>query len=133
MAVDGHWQDVFLLEWEPTDEQIRRCWADNEVATEHGAYGIAVLLVTELTGLTVVERSRKGTGFDYWLGPRDSAGPLFQQRERLEVSGIRRGTDAAVRSRLREKLDRLQRYGQSPPAIVIVVEFGTPRSKAVRL
>jgi hypothetical protein len=36
-----------------------------------GAVGVAVLLSKQLTGFTVIQRSRKGTGFDYWLGDED--------------------------------------------------------------
>jgi hypothetical protein len=49
----------------------------------------AILLMRALTGYTVIERSRKGTGFDWWLGTEDN---LFQGKVRLEVSGILRGT-----------------------------------------
>jgi hypothetical protein len=30
--------------------------------------GINLMPLTKLTDFTVIERSRKGTGFDYWLG-----------------------------------------------------------------
>jgi hypothetical protein len=47
------------------------------------------MLIRQLTQFTVIERSRKGTGFDYWLGSEDEAGELpFQNKVRLEVSGI---------------------------------------------
>jgi len=46
----------------------------------------------------VIERSRKGTGFDYWLGSADEVGELpFQNKVRLEVSGIGKADDSFER------------------------------------
>lgn len=129
--VDGDFNRVFVVLWETATEQMRRCWADPEVATEHGAYGIAALLVVELADLTVLERSRKGTGFDYWLGSKSAAEPLFQNKVRLEVSGIRNGDESAIKSRVKLKVEQTRRSEGILPAYVIVVEFGGPRSRAV--
>jgi len=57
-----------FVEWDPTDERCRRSHADMQEATEHGACGVAILITHEFTGKVVVERSKKGTGFDYRLG-----------------------------------------------------------------
>jgi hypothetical protein len=83
-----------------------------------------------LTGLTILERSRKGTGFDWWLGNDDN---LFQKKARLEVSGILHGSTRRINSRVQA---RLRQTGQSDDlaltAYVVVVEFGTPRVKVVQ-
>jgi hypothetical protein len=80
----------FLMEWGPVDDQARRSHNDLQEATERGAYGIAILIVCDVTGMVVVERSKKGPGFDYWLGDEDEDGEeLFERKARLEVSGIR--------------------------------------------
>lgn len=128
MVVRGTVDAKAELSWNSPDDQARRCWADAEVATEHGAYGVATLLVPEISGLTVVERSKKGTGFDYWLGERDDEGPLFQGKARLEVSGMRTGASGAVQSRVKQKLRQTEPSDGALPAIVVVVEFGTPQS-----
>jgi len=62
-------------------------YADDEVATEHGAIAIALLTVRAMTDYTVVRRSMKGTGFDYWLS-RVGALP-YRHDARLEISGLR--------------------------------------------
>jgi hypothetical protein len=58
----------FLLElrWSvEITEAARRTWRDLNVAVEHGAYGLAFLLVRSVTGLSVIERSVRG-----WSSPR---------------------------------------------------------------
>jgi hypothetical protein len=123
--VEGRFIARHDLEWPECTDQMRRTWHDLEEATEHGAYGMAALLVATHTDLEVVERSRKGTGFDYWLGPKGQQS-LFQSTARLEVSGIKRGDDSAIQSRARKKLKQTEVTDGTLPAFVIVVEFGRP-------
>lgn len=130
LRIGGSRSGVFRLEWDAIAEDARRTWADEPFTTEQGAYGVALLIVEPLTRWTVLERSRKGTGFDYWLGARDSKEPLFQNKARLEVSGIRQGDESAVRARVKRKLGQTQQSDEGGlPAMVIVVEFGSPRSE----
>jgi len=138
MQVVGDWQAVVHVEWEPLGENATRTWADFYEAVEHGAYGLAALLVEALADLTVVERSVKDTGFDYWV---DHANRSDQQRlrrsapslrQRLEVSGILRGK-ARLSSRVAMKKRQTDRSkGLMIPAIIIVVEYGTPQAHMVR-
>ena len=115
----------YSVTWPAVTEQILRCLNDPEVATEHGAVGIAVLLTNKLLGYSVIQRSRKGTGFDYWLG--DDTELPFQSKARLEVSGIRCGDLSAVRSRVRQKRRQTDLSdGTKLPAHIVVVEFGAP-------
>lgn len=125
LIVRGYIENVHLLTWQPITEQALRAWNDLEYATKHGAEGIAVLLADIELNYAVIEASRKGTGFDYWLG--DETDETFQRKARLEVSGIRQGNDSTVRRRVRKKLRQTDRsdYLQIP-AYVIVVEFGCP-------
>ena len=134
----GHTPGVFLLirgsksngykvTWVPITAQAHdTAWNDEGYATEHGAVGIAILLARLETGYQVVEPSRKGTGFDYWLGDASDA-PAFQNKARLEVSGIRHGDDRAVRARVRQKQRQTDQSSyMAISAYVIVVEFGRP-------
>src|SRR5882762_10409117 len=70
MPVDGELNQKLSVGWSALadPEQARRAWSDRQVTTEHGACGVAALVAMRLMDLVVVERSRKGTGFDYWLG-----------------------------------------------------------------
>lgn len=110
-------------------KHLLRCWNDEEFTTEQAAYGIAFLIIRELTDLTVIERSRKGTGFDYWLGTLDSdEGQLFENKVRLEVSGIRKGDSSRIKARLKQKKEQTKVSDGQFPAYIIVVEFSTPLS-----
>lgn len=122
LRVQGDFQESFDLWRIPVDDRIRRSHEDEHRATENGACGVSILAVRRLTGLSVLRQSRRGTGFDYWLGP--GGGRLFQDAARLEVSGIRRGSPRSVRGRLRDKLQQIRRPGATLPALVSVVEFG---------
>ncbi len=133
MLISGEVTGSATLEWDPTSDQIRRCWNNDDEATEYGACAIASLLAPELSGLQVVERAKKGTGFDYWLGPTDDSDSLFQSRARLEVSGIRAGAKAAIASRVRKKLRQTERSDSSLlPAVVVIVEFSQPESRVAK-
>ena len=94
------------------------------------AYGVAILLILQLTTLTVIERSRKGTGFDYWLGSQDSTTMLpFQRMARLEVSGIRKGNRSQIKARVKQKTEQTGvSDAEGLPAYIIVVEFSRPIS-----
>jgi len=129
MRVSGSVRRSAILEWKDATKQARRCYNDEQVATEHAAYGVAFLLAQELLGLQVLDKSRKSTGFDYWMGPIGSDDPPFQQMQRLEVSGIRKGSTAAVDARVRKKLRQVLKHRSTLPAIVMVVEFGGPSTK----
>ena len=88
-------------------------------------------MVQELTDYTVIERSVKSTGIDYWLGFEDDM--LFQRKARLEISGILNGDERTINARVKT---RLSQTGQSDstklPAFVFIVEFGTPTAKTVK-
>ncbi len=130
LTVRGYIEGQYSLIWRPLTEQALRSWNDFEYTTEHGAIGIAVLLVDKEFSHTVIEASRRGTGFDYWLG--DESNETFQRKARLEVSGIRQGHDSAVRRRVREKLRQTDMSDDlRNPAYVIVVEFGCPLAEVM--
>lgn len=115
------------LVWPPVDDQKRRTYADMQEATELGACGVAILVVKEATAKVVVERSKKGTGFDYWLGDTsDDDGLPFAGASRLEVSGILAGTKSQIQSRIKQKKGQLAPSDHLAPGFVAVVEFGTP-------
>ena len=118
--------DDFHVDWPSVDERQRRCYADMQETTEDGACGVAILVVKEVTGLVVIERSRKKTGFDYWIGKNDYEGLPFVGIPRLEVSGILTGTKAELHARVRQKKEQMKPTDHLGGGLVAVVEFGTP-------
>ena len=124
LTVQGHTSNNRALFWPRVTDQAARCWNDPEVATEHGAVGIAVLLAKQEIGFAVIERSRKGTGFDYWLGDENEG--LFDNMARLEISGIRRGNKSALSTRINQKIKQTDVSDGCLPAYIVVVEFGSP-------
>lgn len=108
-------------------------WADPEVATEFGAYAVALLLAGELDRLSMVTRARRGGGFDFLLraeGSRtqDASTFLTGGLVRLEVSGIREGSLQHISQRRRQKQRRLMNYRESGAWIVTIGEFSKPRA-----
>jgi hypothetical protein len=132
LALKGDFSGSCALRWRRSSKKARRTWNDLEVATEYGAYGVATLLVWRYAHLKVVERSRKGTGFDFWLGDGSGTGTLFQNKARMEVSGIRKGDEDAIRRRTAAKITQTKRTSSSLPTFVVVVEFSSPQSRVVR-
>jgi hypothetical protein len=93
---------------------------------------VATLVAEAVLGLTVAERSAKGPGFDYYLGDPDQANSLFQNRMRLEVSGILAGS-TRIASRVKVKESQTKRSDAGGmPACIIVVEFGSPRARMTK-
>lgn len=131
VIVDNDEEQRYTLRRQRVSERMRRANNDLQDATEFGACGIAFLVVREVTGLTAINRSRKGTGFDYWL-KKDSPDSLpFAHAARLEVSGILEGTDKELATRTRQKLNQSKPSDAETrlPAYAVVVEFGEPKAQ----
>lgn len=128
LTMDGDYHDDIALHWhDGYDEQKARTYADMQYTTEHGAVCLSVMLTTTLTPYTIIERSRKGTGFDYWLGDKDTI--LFQNKARLEASGILRGDDAMIKSRHAAKVEQTSKSDDLQlPAYISVIEFSKPKA-----
>ncbi len=108
----------------PFDVQLQRSTEDLQEATEHGAECISALFAIDHTPYTILERSRKGTGVDYWLCIKDDQ--LFNKAARLEISGILNDKDA-LDARVKQKLKQTGLSdGTTLPAYVSIVEFGNP-------
>ena len=126
----GDYTAQYNLTWNMVTEQMRRSHNDLEEATEHGACGIAILLIRDLIGYTVIERARKGSGIDYWLGIEEEF--PFQRRGLLEVSGILRGDESIINARVRQKMDQSARSEGQYTAYIVVVEFSRAVVRVVK-
>lgn len=125
MAVAASRTNQYTVSWPKLHADAKRTHNDLPEAAEQGAYGIAFLLVEELTNLKVIERSAKKTGIDYWLGTGEEL--LFQTAARLEVSAIIDNAEA-VDGRVKAKMKQTDASQGTLPAYVAVVEFGQPKS-----
>ncbi len=116
------------------DEKAEYSWADSQEATEYAATGLGIVLALDLTQYTNIERSFKGTGFDYWLGnANQEPGRPFNRHARLEVSGILRGNKGKVDTRTRQKVAQTMKSDESGiDAFVVVSEFSAPIAKFVK-
>ena len=132
LSVDGMSKETFELSWAQLHAAHRTTYADLQEATEWGACGVALLLVRQLTGLTTIERSAKGGGFDWWIGTSDPTGLPFQGMSRLEVSGILRGHADSVETRLKQKIRQTDPSDSLGPAVIAIVEFGQPKAQVER-
>lgn len=129
LKVKGVADKAFKVYWESElTDQACNAWNDPQELTEFGATGIAILLILELTGYTVIRRARKGSGIDYWLGHKNSE-PPFQDTARLEISGILHGDNNAVKARVKQKKKQTEASDNtSIPVFIAVVEFSEPQS-----
>lgn len=126
-------EQTFEIDRHDVTDEMRRAYADKGRATELGACGIALLLVRQITGLTAIRQSRKGTGFDYWLGPANGTGLAFQDSARLEVSGLLAGTESQFKSRLKQKTRQPAPSDNTRlPAFAVVVEFSRPQAQVAK-
>jgi len=128
MSIQGDYNDKLIITWDTINDRIRRTYNDFQEAVEWGATAVSFLLVKKYTKNTVIERSFKSTGFDYWLGSNDDI--LFQRKSRLEISGILKETSTnSVKTRIKIKLSQIDRSNMNLPGLVIVVEFSKPLSE----
>lgn len=125
IRVSGFWNKSLSLDWNRTTDEAIRTWQNEQQTTELGAYGVALVLVGTVVGLKAFQVSRKFSGFDFWLTEKGKVYP-FQEAARLEVTGIRHGSESDKKSRLKEKMNRLYEYPSPLPAFIVVVEFGEP-------
>lgn len=134
-SINGLCNKDYSLEWEtPLDKRAKFGWRDHQEATEYGATGIAILLAVRLTEYTTVERSFKGTGFDYYLLSRTDNDVLpFQHAARLEISGIEQGNKKTVLRRVEAKKKQTDRSDNTNlDAFISVVEFNNPMGHFVK-
>jgi hypothetical protein len=130
LKVSGDYRLTVHLKRCIVTDQIRRTHNDLEYAKEWGAYGISILVVQSTEGYTVIERSVKGLGFDYWLGRDDD--PLFLKMARLEVTGTFKSSDGDLDRKVDEKLRQIEPSDGTYPGFVSVVSYRGPEVRLVR-
>lgn len=128
LHVNGLREETCQLCWEgQITEQMIRSYTDDNETTEQGAVCVSVLMAKRLTDYTVIERSWRGTGIDYWLGYESD--PLMQRVARLEISGIKKESDInTVPTRYQQKAKQTEMSDSTNlPAYISIVEFSNPK------
>lgn len=134
LTVKGDINNNIALSWTiEITNQLKDTWNDLQDATENGATYLAILIVHCFTPLKVIKRSQKGTGFDYWLGEKEDEIHPFQNKARLEISGIlQENKKGRINSRVNNKLVQIKQSDNlNLPAYIVIVEFSHPQSKVV--
>ena len=111
------------LEWQSPDERTRSAWANDNDATEAGAYACVLAAVELLDELFAVRRAETLSGADYYIAPKDHAPNDLENCVRLEVSGVDRGLESNLTGRLRAKLRQAAAGKSNLPALAGVVGF----------
>jgi hypothetical protein len=128
-SIQGNNTEEVQLTWLDINQKIKDNWTDLQEATEYGAICLAIWAVHEMTDYKVIRRSSKLTGFDYWLGDKADKYP-FQDKARLEVSGILKGTKSQIKQRVKSKINQTDKSDfMNLPAVIVVVEFSHPLAK----
>jgi len=119
---EGAGQDA-TADWDVTDERTRGAWANDDDATEAGAYAFALAAVQMVKGMVAVRRAETKTGADYYVSLPGQGEEDFEDCIRLEISGVDSGSIARVRQRLLAKLDQAASGASNLPAMAGVVGF----------
>ena len=128
ILLNGNMSQTLTIDWASSvNQQVKRNWADKQEATEYGATAIAVLVSSNLSSFNCIEKSSKGTGFDYWIGDEDSLG-IFQRKARLEISGIlKESSTNTIEKRVLDKEAQTSRTAHlNMKAHICVMEFSKP-------
>src|SRR3954451_20662675 len=57
LRIDGDFRDLWVVQRLAVSEQMRNAHRNGDTTTEHGAYGVALLTISRLTGETVLNQS----------------------------------------------------------------------------
>lgn len=133
LHLDGNRKGSIPLYWEDYfDETIDRSWKEINYCTDHAAVCMSCVLAIHETEFTIVERSCKGDGFDYWLGYKEDH--LFNHAARLEISGIlKESRTNTIEKRLKDKMKQTEQSDETClPAYISIIEFGKPKALFIK-
>lgn len=133
LHLDGNRKGSIPLYWEDYfDETIDRSWKEINYCTDHAAVCMSCVLAIHETEFTIVERSCKGDGFDYWLGYKEDH--LFNHAARLEISGILKESRInTIEKRLKDKMKQTEQSDETClPAYISIIEFGKPKALFIK-
>ncbi|BAQ34031.1 hypothetical protein UCH007_00730 [Dehalococcoides sp. UCH007] len=127
MEFSGIFNGEYILVWNNFPRDSEHSWKDLQEAIEYGACAIACIMITKITPFNYIERSQKGTGFDFFIGNTSDETLIFNNKVKLEVSGILSGDDTDINNRVKLKTNQINKYDNNS-GYVFVVEFSKPKS-----
>ena len=118
------------FEWtRPYSERMMNTFGDTVYAVEFAAEGIACLTVRATTNYTVIKRSQRNDGVDFWLAESDDIDTFtYQFAARLESKGISEARNPSdIKAKVYEGINQSKRSDKARlPAYIIVTDFGKP-------
>jgi hypothetical protein len=135
LKIEGDFVEEYQLEWTQEIGQLEKTsWADMKEAVEYGATALALLLVNELTDFDSFKREDQFQGTDFELSQSKKVNPTIENAK-LEISGIlTETTENTLNIRVKLKERKIKKRGNLNQLVyVIVVEFGTPKAKIVKI
>jgi hypothetical protein len=130
LELDDGQEQISLNWYSELSPDAASTWQDEQELVEYAAVGIALPLILQVTDYSDVQRARKGSSVDFWLGRKDEYGfPILEAL--LEVSGIlKENPGNTLNARLKQKKQQVQRSPyRNLPVYIIVVEFSMPKAK----
>lgn len=110
-------------------DRIAKAFGSTANAAELAGEGMAILTIIAMTDYTIVERSIKGSGVDFWLGHiEDTTEKTIQRAARMEVKGRTRiESDGRIHSAVRAGMKQTTRSAATKlPVCVVLTEFSRP-------
>ncbi len=109
--------------WGTADAKAQATHRNTDDATRDGAYAVAFAALRQLGPFVFVHRAERKSGADFVLVREGTDGGPYIK---LEVSGMGKGTSAAVASRLRDKAKQVMRPGTGETGLAVVIRFQQP-------
>lgn len=137
IIVSGIKNENFELIWsDKIDSNIINSWKDLKEATEYGATAIAALAIRAISGLLITGRIPQSEQSDYILQKLENHNKgLIEPDALLEVTGILKEKKGnTLKMRIQKKKKHIEAgANRKYPTFVIVIEFGTPKSKIIKV
>lgn len=111
------------LVWEKADSRVRAALNNEIDTTEDGACACVIAAVELSEGLFAVKRTETRTGADYYIAPAGQGIDDLEDCWRLEISGTDKGSSAALKRLLQQKVQQTRQGTSNLPALAGVIGF----------
>lgn len=129
--IGGFIVDSLQATWTAMTAEMMNTYNSQKKAVEFGAEGIAFILVDRCTNFQIGPVAYIGSGFDYYLRPKNQDATLSSLCDgytKLEISGIdKKSPTNTLEKRIKEKCQQAATIQDGVEYLVVVAEFGDPR------